>query len=118
MEQQHPTTTAACGLCWLDIPHDAEAHRQALAARYAACRALIAAYHERTRLVNRWQPLVTAMDAAALDVFGSWLIDEAADLAWSADEAGRWLNRQLQRMVADEQERRADLAGAAGSAAA
>jgi hypothetical protein len=117
MNHQQPTRATACGLCWLEIPHDAEAHRQALAARYAACRALIAAYHARTRLVNRWQPLVSAMDAAALDAVGSWLIDEAADLAWSADEAGRWLNGQLQRMVADEQERRADLAGAARVAA-
>lgn len=111
MNQQHPITPA-CGLCWLDIPHDAEAHRQALAARYTHCRTLIAEYHERARLLNHWQPMVSAMDAATLDAVGSWLIDEAADLAWSADEAGRWLNRQLQRMIADEQERRADLASA------
>jgi hypothetical protein len=118
MNHQHPSNATTCGLCWLGVPHDAEAHHQALAARYSHSRALISEYHDRMRLANRWQPLVSAMDAAALDAFGSWLIDEAADLAWSADESGRWLNGQLQRMVADEQERRADLAGAARSAAA
>jgi hypothetical protein len=112
MNQQHPSNATTCGLCWLGVPHDAEAHRQALAAQYAHCRALITEYHARTRLVNRWQPVITALDAAALDAVGSWLIDEAADLAGSRDEAARWLNRQLQRMVADEQERRADLADA------
>jgi hypothetical protein len=117
MNHQRPTNAPACGLCWLEIPHDVEAHHQALAAQYAHCRTLIAEYQARTRLVNRWQPLVSAMDAAALDAVGSWLIDESAELAWSADEAARWLNRQLQRMVADEQERRADLAGAARVAA-
>jgi hypothetical protein len=118
MNQQHPTNLPACGLCWLEVPHDAEAHHQARAARSAHCRALISDYQERMRLVGRWQPLVRTMDANALDTVGSWLIDEAADLAWSTDEAARWLNRQLQRMIADEQERRADRAGAARSAAA
>jgi hypothetical protein len=118
MNHQHPTTLPACGLCWLEVPHDAEAHHQARAARSAHCRALISDYHKRMRLAGRWQPLVRTMDTAELDAVGSWLIDEAADLAWSADEAARWLNRQLQRMIADEQECRADLAAAARSAAA
>ncbi len=118
MNHQHTHTDAACGLCWLEIPHDAPAHRRALAAQYAHCRALIAEYHQRMRLVHRWQPFITAMGADALDAFGSLLIDEAADLVWSADEAARWLNHQLQREVADEQERRADLASPTRSAAA
>lgn len=118
MNQPQPQTDPACDLCWLEIPHDTSAHRRALVSHQAHCRALIAEYRARMRLVNHWQALITALDSATLDQVGSWLIDEQADLARSGDEAARWLNRQLQRMVADEQEIRADLADTAGSAAA